>query len=529
MTSSSPRPARLLTCAAAALSAASFANAQESLFLPLSSEPSGAFDCVDPFIGALRTELLEARPGLELSLSLPGVGEQRLRFSGVEEAWGGGSIWSARVEGDPNGRATLSRVGELVVGTVRVHERLFSIESAANGLHRLRELNENVFPTCGVTAQHEVSSEGGAPEQAAALTTGGAPPTIDVLVVYTTSAKNVEGGVAAIEAKVNLAIAETNQAYSNSQVVQRLRLVHQAELVGYVEDSSFSTMLGQLRSSSDGVIDGIHALRAQYGADMVAMIVAGSEYCGIAYLMQTVNTSFEANAFSVTSRLCATGYYTFGHELGHNMGCHHDRANASTGAYPYSYGYRTANGLWRTVMAYAPGTRVQYFSNPNISYSGQTLGIADPSPNSAENWRSLNNTAGVVAQFRCAVPAPYGSGKLSSIASTPTITYSGSPSISGAGLQIRITQGVPLRTAIAFYGLTQGSAPWNGGTLYVAGPKIRLGVEQLDATGAASFNFPVANCSPGDFVFCQGWFRDPAASDGTTVGLTNGLRVDFCP
>jgi hypothetical protein len=523
--------ARLIRLAFAAGCAAPLALAQEPLFLATGIEPATPLDCGEVRVGALRTELLEGAAGLVLELDLPGLGVQHLVQPHLDSSWGGGSIWTARVQGDANGSATFSLFGDTAIGTVRVHERLFAIEAAPGGLHRVRERNESLFPGCGLESAHEVSSETSTPATgggAAALT--GTPTTIDVLVVYTTEAKDVEGNTAAIQAKVNLAIAETNQAYANSQVTQRLRLVHQAELTSYVEDPSFSTMLGDLRDPSDGVLDSVHALRDQYGADMVAMIVAGSQYCGIGYLMQTVDPSFDAYAFTVTSRLCATGYYSFGHELGHNMGCHHDRDNASVGAFPYSYGYRTANGQWRTVMAYAPGTRIQYFSNPNVSYSGQALGSAHPAPDSAENWSTLNNTAATVAQFRCALPAAFGTSKTTSIGTSPLLTAVGSPSVSGGGLQIRISNAIPDRTAIAFYGHKPGAAPWNGGTLYVAGPKIRLGVQQLDASGATNYVFPIASVGvPGEAVYCQGWFRDPAALDGTTIGLTHGLRVDFCP
>ena len=82
---------------------------------------------------------------------------------------------------------------------------------------------------------------------------------------------------------------------------------------------------------------------------------------------------------------------------------------------------------------------------------------------------------------------------------------------------------------IAFYGVAQGGTARNGGTLCVSGPKKRLPVSVFDGAGSVSFAFPVGLCVVGDVVFCQGWFRDPAHPDGTTVGLTNGLRVEFCP
>ncbi len=59
------------------------------------------------------------------------------------------------------------------------------------------------------------------------------------------------------------------------------------------------------------------------------------------------------------------------HELGHNQGDNHNREDSVgyVGAYDYSYGYRLCQtGGFRTVMSYSctGGTRVSYFSNPNV-------------------------------------------------------------------------------------------------------------------------------------------------------------------
>jgi hypothetical protein len=99
--------------------------------------------------------------------------------------------------------------------------------------------------------------------------------------------------------------------------------------------------------------------------------------------------------------------------MGHNMGAHHDRANASgSGAYPYSYGYQAPDKAFRTIMAYncsSPGCpRVNYWSNPDVLYGGQPMGVVYTAPNSADNRRTLNNTALTVANFRasCAPATP---------------------------------------------------------------------------------------------------------------------------
>ena len=84
-------------------------------------------------------------------------------------------------------------------------------------------------------------------------------------------------------------------------------------------------------------MDEIHTLRNHYGADQVVLITADADSCGIAYVMQTVSTSFAPYAFSVVhddSSYACLSNSSFAHELGHNQGDAHDRANTSSpGAY----------------------------------------------------------------------------------------------------------------------------------------------------------------------------------------------------
>jgi hypothetical protein len=210
-----------------------------------------------------------------------------------------------------------------------------------------------------------------------------------------------------MKALINLAVAETNTAYERSGVIPRLRLTHTEE-VSYAETDNFRTDLERLTNRSDGFMDNVHTLRNIHGADLVALIVEGTSLCGLAWLMTNESHGFEDSAFSVTERTCATGNYTFGHELAHNMGLQHDRADApEDGVFPYSHGYVDVVHRFRTIMGVQTTppccTRIQNFSNPNVTFGGSPTGVPQPSSESADAAASLNNVRFTVANWRAQV------------------------------------------------------------------------------------------------------------------------------
>ena len=290
--------------------------------------------------------------------------------------------------------------GSMLTGTITLPGQLFQIKPVENVIHELQEIDPKSYPEhlepIPVPAEPGFSTlDFPSPDDGTQ---------IDVMVVYTAAARDAAGSTTAIESQIDLAVVETNQGYANSGVTQRIRLVHKEE-INYSESGfDWNTALNHLQNTTDGYMDNVHALRDTYHADVVVLIVSVNNYCGLGYLMQTVSPSFAAYAFCLVSQDCATGYYSFAHEMGHNMGAHHDRANASgPGAYPYSYGYQAPDQAFRTVMAYnCPGgcQRINYWSNPEVNYNGQPTGFLYTDPNSADNRRTLNNTVFTVANFR---------------------------------------------------------------------------------------------------------------------------------
>jgi hypothetical protein len=206
-----------------------------------------------------------------------------------------------------------------------------------------------------------------------------------------------------MEGIINLAISETNNAYKVSEIPTKLRLVHVHYDATYNDyTNAWEATLGNLRNSGDGQLDYVHAMRNQYGADFVAMIVDTGLYCGIGYRPSNPTAG---DAFSLTKWSCATGYYSFGHELAHNMGCNHDRDNAGgNSASNYGYQYKLGSSYssrFRSIMSYDCSNqcpRVGYFSNPNVKYQGKSTGDG-----SANNVQWINARLNTYANFRQSV------------------------------------------------------------------------------------------------------------------------------
>jgi len=330
------------------------------------------------------------------------------QFEGVIEATARPSAdsvgYSGRILGDgAGGTFTILLYKGRMLANVRVPSKgTFEIRPVGDAAHLIGEIDESRFPECGVGRQ-VLPAPQAAPgrrmqpmaDEAAAADDDGSR--FDVLVVYTPAAATTVGGAHQIEALIDLAAFETNIAYQNSGIASVVQIVHR-EQTPYTESGSFRDDLLRLAGHGDGFMDDVHALRDGRRADFVALIVATGDACGMAYVMNAVSSSFEDRAFSVVRYDCATGYYSFAHELGHNMGCCHALNDGPcSGAFPDAYGWRfDANGqTCRTIMAYAPGTRIQHFANPNVTFNDKPTGS-----DTANNAAVIGRTAPTAANFR---------------------------------------------------------------------------------------------------------------------------------
>lgn len=277
---------------------------------------------------------------------------------------------------------------------------------------------------------------------------------IHLMMLYTQDVLAGVGAVPAVQSAFDLAVAMVNSDFAHSNITARVKLVKIAQ-VNYNEQASLGEQvqhdaLAALAAPGDGKMDEIHALRDQVGADLVNLVINrsnpnsnGTSTTGIGYLLadqfspSLANTSsWEFNAltgFTVVQYTFVNSQHVLSHELGHNLGCAHDRENArdasgnpSPGGYAYSYGYRFTgrNGkTYHDIMSYALNSsdaQLPYFSNPDIVPAetgvGNPIGIAPGQAGESDTALTIERDAFEVSIYRLQQQTPAGLGTLINVA-----------------------------------------------------------------------------------------------------------------
>ena len=241
------------------------------------------------------------------------------------------------------------RSGNTITGSIRKDGKLYRLRPLGNR-HVLVEVDESRMPADHPADYNQLPKipMGNNDRIGIAQASSGTPATIRVLVVATNAAVTAYGGN--MQSLVQLAVAESNQGYVNSNVGITMQLAGY-ETTSYTESGSFDTDLARFRGTSDGYMDSIHTSRNNTAADVGVLLINNTAYCGLASgIGSTASTAFAAVYWD-----CATGYYSFAHEIGHLQSARHDIAtDSSTSPYAYGHGYRyepaTGTG-WRTIMA----------------------------------------------------------------------------------------------------------------------------------------------------------------------------------
>lgn len=216
---------------------------------------------------------------------------------------------------------------------------------------------------------------------------------VDVLVVYTTAARDAAGGVGPLTSAILDGFAEANQIYSNSLTQVRLNPV---ALVPWSspETGSIMTDLPSFASEQGA------SLRNEYRADLVMMVYETdkSEISGAAGPGKPGPTGNSSAAFFAFQRSRPSG---MGEGIANRSGIllGADGSHPSNGAFSFATRHSfVVDGVEVGTIMGSGGMTIPHFSNPDVLYRGERTGI----PGVADNAAAIREIGPMVAAYqRC--------------------------------------------------------------------------------------------------------------------------------
>ncbi len=252
--------------------------------------------------------------------------------------------------------------------------------SSAGGAPELAVAAAGSISAGAVTAGATATAASTASTQPVPLKAGTVDTQINLLMSYSPSLVTLWGTETAARTRLVNLVEVANQAYVNSGTGVRFRIV--GWRLVKAADATPQVQLDVLRRDA-GAFAGTAAQKASNGAAMTVFVApfnavtSTTGTCGLAYVPAAGAaglTSYKQQAPSLMFASINDGQYgnyyceslTLAHELGHNLGAAHDKANSSfPGAFAYSYG-KGVSGQFGTVMSYIQ-PKVALFSSPQLT------------------------------------------------------------------------------------------------------------------------------------------------------------------
>ena len=390
-------------CAAAGLPAAAAERAREIESLPLHARAPLEL-----------SSLLPTRRTGRIVVELPGGKALRLiprpRTLEID-----GTTTLAASDGENRLLATVD--GSRVFGHVIADTRIYAIDTV-NGKPLVLDADRLGGPQHGAGGWRNDAVLD--PQRTEALLTRGkllqaldGPSTVDV-AIFVEPRLDAEYGAQAVRTRAQAAVEFTNEALRRNSLPLSLRLVYVGPFAEALPVDTGADLFGIFSRNAAAA-----QLAQQYGADLRHLLYSqdarpGLSFCGMGMLVGDVGISgYEC------------GQHIFAHELGHNFGAHHDRANvpaAQIAPGAHNFGYTCAGR--GTLMSYVGAGRVDHYSSPELSFGGEACGVPAGQPDAAYNAATIDGHRTAVARFRAPQAVP---GSVRLLESTLALEERGAP------------------------------------------------------------------------------------------------------
>jgi hypothetical protein len=180
-------------------------------------------------------------------------------------------------------------------------------------------------------------------------------------------------------------------------------------------------------------------------------------------------------------------------------------------------------------MSYAPGTHVDFFSSPNLTWMGWPLGVDGTGcpADGADNVTTLNLTKETVAGFRPTMVAVDAfedlGGALAGAPGDPQLVGQGTLEAGSSG-SLTLSNALPAAPSVLLLSLTGTPVPFMGGVLQAYPIDLQVPLTVLpDGTSALGWPAWPAGVPSGTTLVFQWGILDPGAVQG--VALSNAVNA----
>lgn len=310
------------------------------------------------------------------------------------------------VDNQPGANFVLNKTGDAISGVMYFSDGTqvdINSYSDTEGLVLVRELDPAAALPCGLTDDIVIpfaatalddNSEQGIMFSEQTATQLGGTTEIDVLVVVSDDTyADVGSDMNIIRSKFRTALTLSNTRFQNSNIDLVLNDIAYRTLNIPTDYRSSSLLLNDFKDNynMDSVLDSEEA-------DLVVLVSSTTSLPNSAGIATKYELGFDK--YDAVFAVVPIDQFDWAltHEVGHMLGCTHNRADANTNSsFNYGYGYRDSSYITQMAYQSATGfeTRLNYFSSPNIIYAGRVLGDAF-----TDNSRVIRNTMATIAGFR---------------------------------------------------------------------------------------------------------------------------------